>query len=161
MQIAQCILKNRYLITKFTPRKLYNNNINNNFVSAKSQRSSNRLIMAFSFLHETPISYFTRRLMCIKLRSSETSYFSFDSTTAVSAGDFLHFDTDELQVNKRELVEFQKGHLFQGDMVATEQMCGLVCKRHDWCKTFNHHALGKVCQLIMTDFRLLNTTQGK
>ncbi|XP_075239291.1 uncharacterized protein LOC142334849 [Convolutriloba macropyga] len=86
-------------------------------------------------------------------------FISFDSTTAVSADYFLHFDTDELQVNKRELVEFQKGQLFQGDMVATEQMCGLVCKRHDWCKTFNHHALGKVCQLIMTDFRLLNTTQ--
>ena len=67
----------------------------------------------------------------------------------ISREDFLHFHVthtpDEL------FPEFIKDKMHAFSLT----YCGLFCIQHTYCKSFNYHAKFSMCNLLVTDSRLL------
>ena len=43
----------------------------------------------------------------------------------------------------------------------SDVVCGLQCISQSECKSFNHNEKGTTCELIMTDYRLLEKPRGQ
>ncbi|XP_075254779.1 uncharacterized protein LOC142346155 [Convolutriloba macropyga] len=55
----------------------------------------------------------------------------------------------------RNLLEFE---VLEVSKIPSVRLCGLICTRAAWCKSYNHNHRMRLCELIMTELRLLNTS---
>ncbi|XP_075250737.1 uncharacterized protein LOC142342944 [Convolutriloba macropyga] len=75
------------------------------------------------------------------------------SSKSMGAESFLQLESPNDESNQRSLVPFV-AETISGD-TPTEKKCGLECKRRGWCKSYNHNTHLATCELLMTDYRLL------
>ena len=70
----------------------------------------------------------------------------------------VQFESIPEEVNTRSLREFVVDTI---EDTHTERRCGMLCTKHNYCKSYNHNGDGALCELIMTDYRLLEKPRGK
>ena len=78
---------------------------------------------------------------------------------SMGAESFLQLESPNEESNQRSLVPFVAETL--SGRTPTEKKCGLECKRRGWCKSYNHNMHLATCELIMTDYRLLEKPRGE
>ena len=61
-------------------------------------------------------------------------------------------------LDRREMVDLVGG---VHENVGSGRRCGLFCLREGWCKAYNHNRGIRLCELIMTDIRLLGVDSGE
>ncbi|XP_075258494.1 uncharacterized protein LOC142350529 [Convolutriloba macropyga] len=65
----------------------------------------------------------------------------------------VQFDSQPEEINLRSLTDFAVDTFLNTD---TATRCGLQCTKHDYCKSYNHNEHWAICELIITDYRLLD-----
>ncbi|XP_075243813.1 uncharacterized protein LOC142338066 [Convolutriloba macropyga] len=61
------------------------------------------------------------------------------------------------EFNRRSLTHFAVDTFAD---TQSARRCGLLCSIHEYCKSYNHNRNRAKCELIMTDYRLLETPTG-
>ena len=69
----------------------------------------------------------------------------------------VQYDSIPEEMNTRSLTEFVVDTF---DHTHSERRCGMQCTRHDYCKSYNHNEHWAMCELIMTDYRLMEISRG-
>ena len=70
----------------------------------------------------------------------------------------LQLESPNEEIDRRSLSEFVVETL--SGTTPSEKRCGMECKMRGWCKSFNHNQDWATCELIMTDYRLLEIPRG-
>ena len=72
---------------------------------------------------------------------------------------FLQLESPLDEIDSRVLVDLIGETLIGGES-GSEKRCGMQCMRREWCKSYNHNSHFTTCELIITDYRLLNMSTG-
>ncbi|XP_075264007.1 uncharacterized protein LOC142355856 [Convolutriloba macropyga] len=67
-------------------------------------------------------------------------------------GVILQYESIPEEIDTRSLREFVVDTV---EDTHTERRCGMQCTKNNYCKSYNHNEDGALCELIMTDYRLL------